>query len=82
MNLEQVLSVYQQKYDIVEIINLDDWYSFAALERPDWLRSRLQKVYRPCYTQLQRIVMTLTAGDEYRSENDPAGIILLLYKNC
>ena len=76
MNLEQVLSIYQQKYDIVEIINLDDWYSFAALERPDWLRSQLQKVHRPCYTQLQRIVMTLTAGDEYRAENDPAGIIL------
>lgn len=76
MTLEQLITNYQQQYDVIDIINLDDWYSLGTVERPDWLRARLEKLYQQAYTPSQRIVCTLTQGDEYRQPSDPAGIIL------
>lgn len=74
--LEQLLEKYQTQFDIVDVVSLDDWYSLADYERPKWLRKKIEAVYQSCYELNQRIVFTLTQGDEYLKETDSAGVIL------
>jgi radical SAM protein with 4Fe4S-binding SPASM domain len=74
--LQNLLQQYQSEFDIIDVINLDDWYSLANYERPHWLRTKVESVYRSVYEQNQRIIFTLTQGDEYLDKNDNIGIIL------
>jgi radical SAM protein with 4Fe4S-binding SPASM domain len=76
MTLQDLIKKYTETYNIVDIVNLDDWYSFNAVERPTWLKNRLQSIYRPVYDQNERILFTLAHGDEYLTPDDPAGLIL------
>lgn len=76
MTLEQLIEKYQANHDLVDVINLDDWYARAQIERSEWLRNRLHQCYRPAYSDNQRILFTLTQGDEYPSESALAGVIL------
>jgi radical SAM protein with 4Fe4S-binding SPASM domain len=76
ITLEQLLQQYQESFDIVDVISLDDWYSLADYERPKWLRNKIEAVYRTYYREDQRIVFTLTQGDEYFDHNDQVGVIL------
>jgi radical SAM protein with 4Fe4S-binding SPASM domain len=74
--LEQLLEKYQKTFDIIDVISLDDWYSLADYERPAWLRKKIEFVYRSCYDDMQRIIFTLTQGDEYLRESDSVGVIM------
>ena len=76
MTLEQLLKDYQEQYDVVGVVSLDDWYARASDERHKWLRERLHSVYRPEFTDNQRLIFTLSQGDEYQIESDAAGVIL------
>lgn len=76
MTLEQLLKTFQDRYDLVGVINLDDWYARAPTERPEWLRERLHSVHRPEFADNQRLIFTLSQGDEYISEMAAAGVIL------
>lgn len=75
MTLEQLVKKYQDQYELIGLINLDDWYARGAAERPAWLRSKLHNCYRPVFNDNQRLVLTLSQGDEY-FENSAAGQIL------
>jgi radical SAM protein with 4Fe4S-binding SPASM domain len=76
MTLEQLIIKYQSQHKIVDIINLDDWYSFNNIERYDWLKSKLQSVHKAVYSNNERILLTLSQGDEFKTANDSAGLIL------
>lgn len=76
MTLENLIKTYTEQYNIIDIVNLDDWYSLDVIERPVWLKNRLQSVYCPVYQDNDRILFTLAQGDEYQSQEDPAGLIL------
>jgi radical SAM protein with 4Fe4S-binding SPASM domain len=76
MTLEQLLKTFQDRYDLVGVINLDDWYARSPSERSEWLRDRLHSVYRPEFLPNQRLILTLSQGDEYVSDMDAAGMIL------
>jgi radical SAM protein with 4Fe4S-binding SPASM domain len=76
MTLEQLLEGFQDRYDLIGVINLDNWYARAPVERPDWLREQLHNAYRPKFANNQRLILTLSQGDEYNLETDAAGIIL------
>ena len=76
MTLEQLLKTYQSNYDIHGIINLDDWYSMSFWEQPKWLRQQLENLHLSEYQSNQRILVTLSQGDEYANESDQVGDIL------
>jgi radical SAM protein with 4Fe4S-binding SPASM domain len=76
ITLEQLLQKYQESYDILDVINLDDWYSLSDFERITWLRTKIEYNYAPSYEPNQRIIFTLSQGDEYFKETDSAGVIL------
>jgi hypothetical protein len=77
MTLEQLLKTYQSKYDIHGVVNLDDWYSMSFWEQPKWLRQQLENLYLTEYQSNQRIIVTLSQGDEYTNESDQVGNILV-----
>jgi radical SAM protein with 4Fe4S-binding SPASM domain len=76
ITLEKLIKKYLEDFDVVDIINLDHWYSLAAIERPQWLYRQLEKNYRKEYANDQRILFTLAQGDEYKKETDQVGQIL------
>lgn len=75
MTLEQLVKKYQDQYNLVGLINLDDWYSRDSSERPVWLRNKLHGCYRPVFDDNQRLLLTLSQGDEYIKDS-AAGQIL------
>ena len=82
MTLEDLLKSYTKKYNIIDIINLDDWYSFDPFERSSWLRRKIESIYQAEYQLQDRILFTLTQKDEYVNPNDSAGVILTTLQQC
>jgi len=76
ITLEDLVKKYFAEYNIVDTINLDNWYSLSDNERVNWIRSRLEKIYNSAYDENDRILFTLAQGDEYSNENDQLGLIL------
>ena len=75
MNLECLLKTYQDRYDILAVVNLDDWYSYSISEQCSWLQLQVQSMYRDVFETEQRVIFTLS-HDEYASQDAPAGEIL------
>ncbi len=75
-SLENLINQYKEQYSVVDIVNLDDWYSRDDSERPIWLQDRLKKIYKEAYANNERIILTLTQEDEYSKETDEAGLIV------
>lgn len=57
MGLEQALEKYSY-YDVVAIIDLDDWYMRPSYQRELWLKSKLEEVYKWAYKDNERIIFT------------------------
>lgn len=77
MTLEHLLKQYQERYDVVAVISLDDWYSYSVAEQTPWLLSQVKSLYRKEFYDQQRIIFTLSQGDEYTGQDADAGQILI-----
>lgn len=77
MTLEHLLRTYRERYDILSVLNLDDWYSYNTSERSAWLLQQIRCLHRDVFEQNQRIIFTLSQGDEYSDMQAPAGQILI-----
>ena len=53
MTLEQLVKKYQDQFDIVGLINLDDWYARATVERPG---IPIIKIVCPCNSRAPGLV--------------------------
>lgn len=76
MTLEQLLKKYHAEFQVQGVVDLDHWYSLNFWERPSWLRQQLEKMHRLEYQQGQRILVTLSQGDEYSDPMAQVGNIL------
>lgn len=76
MTLTDLLTQYKMQYDVVRCIALDDWYSYSVMERYPWLSNKVKSMYRDEFKPNQRIVFTLSQGDEYATLDSPLGEIL------
>jgi radical SAM protein with 4Fe4S-binding SPASM domain len=63
MTLEEKISEYKNKYDVISLIDLDQWHTLKIYQQESWLRDTLQAVHRDEYQKDQRIVFTLTGSD-------------------
>jgi hypothetical protein len=77
MNLETILQNLRETYDVIGEIDLDHWHTLTPHKRNFWLQDQLQKVRQDSYKNNQRIVLTLTQGDEYAKESDVVGGIII-----
>lgn len=76
MNIQQSLTDLRQRFDVVSTIDLDRWYDCDDLyNKIVWLRRQIEQAYRPVYEPNQRVVFTLTRGDEYYEDNSNPGLI-------
>ena len=69
MKLQEQLDKYSQLYDIINIINLDQWHDQRDYKKEPWLKEQLIKCHRNPYTENQRIICTLTQYDSIIIEN-------------
>lgn len=77
MTSAEQIRYYTTHYDVLSIVNLDDWYSFDPSERPTWLRQIILSLHREKFEQNERIIFTLSQGDEYLTNSLPgAGLII------
>lgn len=67
MKLQEKINYYQQHYDVVDVINLDQWYEQPDYKREPWMRESLSRVWREAYENNQRIIFTLS---HYRSDSE------------
>lgn len=72
MNLQKYLDTYSTKYDIISVFDLNQWYDQPINNREKWLSDQLKYFHKHTYNNNQRLIFTLTCGDEY--ENDTAEI--------
>jgi radical SAM protein with 4Fe4S-binding SPASM domain len=76
MNLQEKLIQLRSSYDIIEVVNLDQWHDMKSFKRESWLRNKLQSLHQDAFKTNQRIVFSMIASDEYESDSEVAGVIL------
>ena len=75
MNLQQQLEELKNQYDIVAVIDLDQWHTLDYEIAQDWLKQQCQAIYKDNYEPNQRIVFVQQQGDIY-IKNESLGLIL------
>ena len=76
MNLQQTLDDLKQKYDVVSVFDLNQWFNQPIDPQEKWLFDQLKLLWREVYNPDQRLIFTLTAGDQYETESAKIGIVL------
>lgn len=57
-------------------VDLDPWHDEPLYRRSLWLKKQLMAVYRPVYSEQERVVFTLTRGDTYASQDTVMGMLI------
>jgi MoaA/NifB/PqqE/SkfB family radical SAM enzyme len=70
MNMEKCYTQLKATYDIVGHINLDQIALIPKYERSSWIYKQLIHLYRPEYTNNQRIVITMPGREQTLQVND------------
>ena len=76
MNLQQTLEDFKQRYDILSVFDLNQWFDQPTHLQEQWLSDQLKLLWRESYEPTQRLVFTLTAGDQYENESAKIGVVL------
>jgi len=76
MILEQKIHELKQQYDILSVIDLDEWHDQPIYQQNSWLKKHLMAAHRLEYKDNQRILLTLTRGDVYSDEYSQVGQLL------
>ena len=75
MTLEEKITELKTQYDIIDVIELDQWHSMDYEFAQIWLDSEFRRIHRDEYADNQRILFIQRSGDIY-VKNDNVGIIL------
>jgi MoaA/NifB/PqqE/SkfB family radical SAM enzyme len=76
MTLIEQINILQKEYNIVSVIDLDEWHTLRPHQIKQWFKNTLEKVYKPVYNDNERIIFTLSKGEVYPNKNSPTGLIL------
>lgn len=76
MTREELLKKYQTEYDVIGVVNLEEWYNHTFFKREPWLRKTIESYHRESFNDNQRLIFILGCKDEYESYNDQCGLIL------
>jgi MoaA/NifB/PqqE/SkfB family radical SAM enzyme len=60
MNLKEILSKIETEYDVITIIELNQWRELPFYKRESWLKKALYQARKDVYQNKERIVLTLT----------------------
>lgn len=76
MNLNDLINKYKTTYDVLAVIDLDHWHDLEFYKKTFWLRDQISKLHKENYENNQRIIFTLSQGEEYKTTQDKSGMIL------
>jgi hypothetical protein len=75
MTFQKQIDQLKTQYEILEIIELDQWHTMSYENAQSWLQSEFIKIHRDEYTNNQRILFVQRSGDVY-VKNNSVGLIL------
>lgn len=76
MTPEDIIARYQTQYDIVGLLELDQWHQQKQFNKVAWLTKELRALYRPQFENNQRLLFVLRGSDEYADLDSMQGRIL------
>lgn len=76
MTIKEQLKELKNLYDVVAVIDLDQWYELDNHKKKSWFRDVIQPTHKKVYENNQRLVFTLSRGDRYVDNQAQAGYIL------
>ena len=76
MNLQQTLEDFKQRYNVLSVFDLNRWFDQPGQSQEQWLSDQLKLLWRDSYEPNQRLIFTLTAGDQYETESAEIGVVL------
>jgi organic radical activating enzyme len=76
MTMLELIDQYQKIYDVVAVINLDQCFDVPFYQREIWLKSQIEPAWRNQFTENQRVIFTMTQGEEYSSQHSQRPNIL------
>jgi len=75
MNLAQLIDKFKLNYQVMGIVDLDQWHREPLHNKIPWLKHTLRAYQCEQYESDQRLVFTLAQGDEYPDANSTQGRI-------
>lgn len=75
MTLLQTIDHLRSNFELIDVVDLDQWNHTDYENSQQWLNSICKKIYQEEFQPTQRIVFTLCKGDIYVKE-EPVGLIL------
>jgi len=77
--VEKQLQSLNNEYNILNIVDLNEWFSMSMYKRSDWLEQKLLNIRQDHYENNQRLIFILTAKAECQ-QNITNNVLLSLQK--
>lgn len=77
MRLCEHIETLKAQYEVLSVFDLNQWFDKPLASREKWLNDNLKGLLREAYTGQQRLIFTLTCGDEYANKTAKLGSVLL-----
>lgn len=62
MTLDEKISSYRNQFEILGLVDFDQWHELKLYQRDPWLRDTLTSLHKQHYQPNQRILINITAG--------------------
>lgn len=76
MTLEDKIAEYRSNYEVLAVVDLDGWHEQEHYNKVSWLLRQIKPLYRECFENNQRLIFTMSQGDEYSSGDSQQGRIV------
>ena len=63
MNLQQKIEYYQQNYNVIDVVDLDQWYTLKSFHQDPWLLRIIESLHKAEYQAQERIVFVISQPD-------------------
>ena len=77
MTLQEHLDTLNKQYNVLSVFDLNQWFEQPVADRERWLSDTLKTLHKEVYENNERLIFTLTCGDEYESETAKIGTALM-----
>ena len=77
MTLQEHLDILYKNHQVLSVFDLNQWFDQPNGSREKWLSDALSGVWQEAYSDNQRLVFTLTCGDEYKNNTAKIGTALI-----
>lgn len=77
MTLQEHLDILNRQYEVLSVFDLNQWFDQPVNTREKWLADGLKSYWREAYSDNQRLIFTLTCGDEYEANDAKIGTALM-----